>query len=358
MQFVISSLNIYPEKERGVRKNMKKTNLLLALVSSAALLAGCNGAKEQYFGHGASARYAFTREGYLQTTVENAVVVTDLKGKITHYRLDTTQVTVELVDGVHTTKGALDNGDVKSKWELLEDYDMKKASPIEKEWYEQAEVFEEWVIGKTLEQVKAAVGEDNYLTDKATIGVTIHVNGFVEALELALNNKTKFKGSVGAVGVGGEVHTAKDWTTQAVNGHDIYVAGGVFDANKKVLAARIDTFQPRYAIEAEVGETPAKSVMAFDEDLLQIVVDESRVKGKHELKEDYNMKVASPIEKEWYEQAEALVALLPGKTVSEVLGTGENLENGADVGVTIKIAGYRATLLEAEHTAFNSRKPA
>ena len=70
------------------------------------------------------------------------------------------------------------------------------------------------------------------------------------------------------------------------------------------------------------------------------------------------MKGASPIEKEWYEQAEALVALLPGKTVSEVLGTADELANGADVGVTIKIAGYRATLLEAEHTAFNSRKPA
>lgn len=333
---------------------MKKLNLLLAVVGSAALLAGC-GQKETkaYFGQGAVAAYAFTRSGDLQTTVDNVAVVIDLEGKITHLRLDTHQVTVKLVDGLHVTQKELADGDVKSKWELLDEYGM--GSDTVKEWYVQAEMFENWTVGKTLADIKAGVGSDNYLTDKATIGVTIHVNGWVDALELALANKVEFTGAIKGLGVGAEVHTAKNRTSGAVEGHDVYVAGAVFAEGKKVLASRIDTFQPRYAIQEATVDVPAKSIMATN---TQNDAANSRIKGKQELKEAYNMKGASPIGKEWYEQAAALVALLPGKTVSEVLGTADVLENGADLGVTIKIGGYRSTLLEAEHTAFNSRKPA
>lgn len=331
---------------------MKKLNLLLALASGAALLASCGAPKESLFGQGAVASYNEAPRGaHVQSTIDNVAVVTDLKGKITHLRLDTTQVTVTLTEGAHVTKDLTAEGDVKSKWELLGDYGM--GSDTVQEWYVQAEKFENWAVGKTLADIKAGVGQDNYLTDKVNIGVTIHVDGWVKALEVALANQVKVAGKIGGLGVGGKVSLAFQRGTQIVNGHDVYVAGGVFDANKKVLAARIDTFQIRYAIEPAVGEVVAKTIV--DKTVKQVVAAENRVKGKQELKDEYAMKSSSDIGKEWWEQAAALVEHLKGKTVAEALGTEAELANGTEVGVTITIDGYRATLLEAEHTAFNKR---
>ena len=39
---------------------------------------------------------------------------------------------------------------------------MKAASPIGKEWYEQIAAFEAWAKGKTVDEIKAGVGEDGY----------------------------------------------------------------------------------------------------------------------------------------------------------------------------------------------------
>ena len=79
----------------------------------------------------------------------------------------------------------------------------------------------------------------------------------------------------------------------------------------KVLAARIDTFQVRY--ENSEGKAVIKS------GLKQVDYDNKRVKGKQELKEEYGMKVASPIEKEWYEQAASLVEYIKVKPSAKLL---------------------------------------
>ena len=47
----------------------------------------------------------------------------------------------------------------------------------------------------------------------------------------------------------------------------------------------------------------------------------TKFKTKKELKEDYNMKVASPIGKEWYEQIDALEKYAMGKTAEEFVAT-------------------------------------
>ncbi len=336
---------------------MKKMNLLLAVVASAGLLAGCNKNPKGYFGFGAVSHYvesakveANVTKGTqvdVETTIDYVSVVVDKKGVISHLRLDTTQIKVEGKEAATVLKSAVfgteenPSDDIKSKWDLLSDYGMTKASPIKKDWFEQAAKFEEWSVGKTLEQIKAGI-TSNKLTDGATVGVTVTVDGWVKALEVALDAKVEIKGVVAGLGVG------------SLNEHEalqdnFYVAGAAFDADKKVLGARVDTFQVPYVVTeglATINKAAAKK---------QVVASESRVKSKQELKDDYGMVNASPIKKEWYVQAQSLADYLVGKKINDALGTAAKLENGSEIGVTVTVSGYRSVLSEAEYTAFNDR---
>lgn len=343
---------------------MKKTKLLLALLTAGVALVGCDNQKTEYFGFGGYAVYDNSPApyvGHVQTEINYVAVVTDAKDKIVNLRLDTVQVNAKLVEGEITLTSPLKgtSGDIKSKWELLDEYDMRPASPIEKEWYEQAEAFETWTVGKTLSEIKAKVGEDHLIEDGASVDVTILVDQFVKALEVALEHKVEVKGKIHAIGVGGiNALSMAPPAYQVIKGHDYTVAGAAFDKDKKVLAARIDTFQIEYAKFASSGEegaTPDK--IKVDETKQQVVVNGNRIKGKQELGDAYGMVGASPIGKEWYEQIDALVALILGKEVAATLGTAAQLENGIEVGCTMDITNYRASLIEAEDTAFNGRVP-
>lgn len=336
---------------------MKKVNLLLAVAAASALLAGCQGGGKELFGFGGYATYNNNPAAYVghtQSEVNYVAVTTNKDGKISKLRLDTVQINAKLEDGVINLKGNNVNGtagDVKSKWELLGGYGMATASPTNKEWYQQAEAFENFAVGKTLAQVKGLVKEDHYLQDGASVGVTIHVDGFVHALEVALANTVEVSGKIDAIGVGGlNALSLKAPAYTVIEGHDYTIAGVAFSKDKKVLAARIDTFQIKYVA--------TEGVIDVNEAAKNVVAAETRIKGKQELGDLYDMRKASPIGKEWFEQAAALVALINGKDIAETLGTAAKLENGVEAGVTMTISGYRAALLEAQDTAFNSRVPA
>ena len=59
---------------------------------------------------------------------------------------------------------------------------MKEASPIGKEWNEQAAIFDAQCIGKTAAEVASLKGENNYgSSDLQSAGCTVLVNGFVAA---------------------------------------------------------------------------------------------------------------------------------------------------------------------------------
>lgn len=72
----------------------------------------------------------------------------------------------------------------QTKMELKEGYNMLKASPIGKEYYEQMYAFEAWCVGKTLEEVVTLSADDADL--KA--GCTVHVDAHLIALEKAIAN--------------------------------------------------------------------------------------------------------------------------------------------------------------------------
>lgn len=129
-----------------------------------------------------------TYEGAAPVDSISCSVVLDDNGVIKSVRFDTVQPRVKF-----TIEGKLAEGDytspIPSKIDKGEGYGMRKASPIGKEWFEQIAVFEEYCIGKTVEEVKnmpTKVANESHPTvpdvaDLATT-VTIDVGGYIEAL--------------------------------------------------------------------------------------------------------------------------------------------------------------------------------
>lgn len=75
--------------------------------------------------------------------------------------------------------------------QLGDAYGMKSASSMEKEWYEQADAIEEYITGKTAEEISGiAVGEDNRALDvpDLTSVATVRFNVFQEAVVRAIQN--------------------------------------------------------------------------------------------------------------------------------------------------------------------------
>ena len=84
---------------------------------------------------------------------------------------------------------------------------------------------------------------------------------------------------------------------------DVTACAVTLDSNGKIVGVSWDVVQAKAAVKMDGTVTPATDVQT-----------------KKELKEGYNMKVASAIGKEWYEQIDALEKYAVGKTPADVAG--------------------------------------
>lgn len=249
-----------------------------------------------------------------------AAVLVDADGKIIDVKIDEAQTKPDLKK---------DNGDVsdlRTKLEKKEDYGMKSSSPIGKEWYEQVEAFEAWAKGKTAEEVKAGIGEDGYASDAdLKAGCTIYANGFATVTAKAVENATDC-GAKATDTLKLGMTTSKYYESNETNlQYDTDYAIVTVDADGKVTSCIIDASQ-------------AKCTIADG----KFTVEKGAFKSKKELGDDYAMKSASPIGKEWYEQVAAYEQWCIGKTADEIKGCyGEDMSaSDADLkaGCTITIS--------------------
>jgi major membrane immunogen (membrane-anchored lipoprotein) len=148
-----------------------KKYLVFGLVAMAIFLVGCEKIAESNYKAGTymgSHEYVSFGKSYVTT----AVVYIDDAGQIKSVYLDATYEK----DGVYTTKKTL--GDA---------YGMIVASPIEKEWYEQAAVLEAYIVLN--QTVDVELGEDGK-TD-AISGVTMRMDYYKSAVLNALEQAKK-----------------------------------------------------------------------------------------------------------------------------------------------------------------------
>jgi len=272
------------------------------------------------------------KDGAAQTDSVIVAVTIDNEGKIVQTLIDTAQTKIEFSKEGKILPDL--NTVFKSKQELKEEYGMIKASTIDKEWYEQANALAEYVEGKTVEEVKGIAVDEAGVTTEADLvsSVTIKINPYKEAIEKAAANAQNLGADASdklGLGVVTTISKSKDATADnegLAQAYSTYTVA-TFDADGKVTSSVIDASQANVNFDAAGKITTDLSVAPIT---------------KVELGEDYGMKKASAIGKEWYEQADAFAAYVVGKTVEEIKGiavdesghaTEEDLVSSVTVGI-------------------------
>ena len=341
---------------------MKKVIALALSVVMALSLVACGGSEPAApakfkvgMGHNISAKMTDAtadKAGSAQVDTTMLVAAFDAEGKVTSVSIDVAQQKLGVnADG--TTADAA-KADIRTKIEKEGDYGMVGASGIGKEYFEQIEALENWMVGKTVEEIvnmpvmDRGDGSHTHVPTDADLaaGCTITVKSYLDALQEAWDNGVEVEG-VAKVGLGQNISVKGTAATADKNGSvqvDTNMVGVALDAEGKILWGKIDVAQQKIAFDA----TGAK---AGDVD----------VRTKVEKEGDYGMVGASSIGKEYYEQVKALGEWMVGKTVAEVTAM-ETFERDPShtavpavedlkASVTITVGAYLEALAEAETNA-------
>lgn len=277
-------------------------------------------------------------DGLAQMDSTVVAVTVDEAGKIVACKINAAQTKVNF-----TAKGEITTDLATvfvSKQELGTEYGMSKASSIKKEWNEEATALADYVVGKTVEEVKGiAVTEEGVPTDAdLAASVTIKIGGYVAAIEKAVANATDLGASAtDTLGLALTTNIAKSKNAAEEDGlaqaYSTYVVT-TSDADGKITSCIIDGSQSNVNFSKEGKITS---------DLT------AELKTKNELGTGYGLAKASGIKKEWNEQAAAFATYVVGKTVEEVKGIAltEGVPSAEDLtaSVTVHVADF-VTLIE------------
>jgi len=293
---------------------------------------------------------AAEEDGLAQVDSVVVAVTVDSEGKIVKAAIDTAQTKMNFSK---EGKMLTDLTTVfKSKQELGTEYGVSKVSKIGKEWNEQANALAAYVIGKTVEEVKGiAVTEEGVPTDAdLSASVSIKIGGYIDAIEKAVANAQDLGAkSTDTLGLGVTTTIAKskdaadkdgvaqDGLAQAYT----YYTATTFDAEGVITSCAIEASQSNINFTKEGKITT---------DLT------APLKSKVELGDEYGMKKASKIGKEWFEQSDAFSKYVVGKTVEEVTGLAVDADGhatDADVtaSVTVGIGEFQETIEKAQANA-------
>lgn len=283
-------------------------------------------------------------DGTAQVDATIAAVTVDSNGAIVECVIDIAQTKIGIsADGKITSD--LD-AEYPSKRELGDDYGMKVASAIGKEWYEQADAFAAWAVGKTASDISnMAITEGKAGDEDLAASVSIHVTGFQAAVLEAMDTAVAGGAVAGdKLGLGLTTNIAKstDATADADGVAEAYTTISVLTVNGDgvITSSLIDAVQAKVTFDANGAITADTS---------------ADVPSKNELGDAYGMKAASSIGKEWNEQAAAYAEYTVGKTVDEVNGTAveEGRATDADLAasVSVHITDFNTAITKAVASA-------
>ncbi|PYG87746.1 hypothetical protein LY28_01766 [Ruminiclostridium sufflavum DSM 19573] len=351
---------------------MKKLfSLVLSLTLAIAVMAGCGSTGEQNDAANTSAGIetntgtagdavktglavvssiansadAGEKDGMAEIDSMVAAVTVDKDGKIVKCVIDAAQTKINF-----SAQGKILTdlkAEFKSKNELGDEYGMRKASKIGKEWNEQAKAFADYVVGKTAAEVKGiAVNEEGTAGDaELASSVTVHIGDFIAVTEKAVANAQDLGAKSGdklGLGISTNIEKStdageKDGLAQA---YSMYTAA-TFDTDGKITGSIID------ASQSDVNFNKSGKITS---DI------KAELKTKNELGDAYGMKKASKIGKEWYEEAAAFAKYVVGKTIEEVKGIAVNEEGVATEAeltgsVTVHIGDFQKVIEKANSSA-------
>lgn len=285
------------------------------------------------------------KEGLVQADSTVVAVTVGADGKIVDCVIDGAQTKINFDSAGAITTDLSKN--YVSKLELGDEYGMKKASSIGKEWNEQAQALAEYVKGKTVEEVKGiAVNEKGVATEAdLTSSVTISISGYILAIEKAVSNAKDLGASAEdkiGLGITTKISKSTNATAEAAGlaqAYSTYTAV-TFDNDGKITSCIIDGSQTNVNFDTTGKLTTDVATATFQ--------------TKNELGDAYGMKKASSIGKEWYEQAAAFAEYVKGKTVEEVKGISMDEESSATdedllASVTVSIGDFITVIEKANN---------
>lgn len=339
----------------------KRIALLLAALLAVGSLTACGGnnaggndAAKVKLGLGAttsfSESYSIGEDHYgapaeatnAQVDITVAAVTLDAEGKIVSCDIDAIQVKASVdATGAIAADAATE---FTSKYDLKEGYNMKGASPIGKEWYEQVDIYEQWCIGKTVDEIKANVGAEGKSADETLLtGCTIAIGDIttavVDACEKAVDTDATAADTLG-VSLIGVLNNYTAATAEENGTFQAYVnfAAVTKTADGKISAVLIDSIQAKPSWDAT-------GVLTTDVN--------QDVRTKYTKQGDYGMQVASSLEKgEWFQQIDAFKFSILGKTADEVNAiavdeSGYPTDETLRTGCTMKVADYKTVVIKA-----------
>ena len=354
---------------------MKKIAMLLALVLTLGLIAGCSGDVVIYNNNCTCPSGGFTvppcthvcpgiGSGDQIPVKTGLAIVTGLStndaGNQVDYDVTLVAVLVDdqgiirdcAIDSIGTSVAFDATGNITTdltakvltKNELGYDYHMKDWGGAVAEWFEQAEALAQFAIGKTLEQLKNGAIDE---TGKAPAGsdlassATIYLGGYVAAIEVAVAN-AKHLGAM----VGDELRlAAMPSLASSVSATAENAGTAQLDCDVTALTVRGGVITSCYldSLQAKVSFDATGKITS---DLT------AKVLTKNELGYDYHMKDWGGAIGEWFEQAAAFARYVTGKTAAQVAGIAVNegtkpTDTDLTASVTIAIGGFQALIAKA-----------
>ncbi len=283
-----------------------------------------------------------------EVTATVAAVLIDENGKILKCDIDCADISVG-----YTSAGVATVADeFKTKAELGTAYGMAaygndlNGDGKVLEWNEQIDIFENAIVGKTLDEAKALVVNGyQAVEDVQTAGCTMGVGDYIKAVEKAVLNAAACEASATdsvKVSVATAVD-AKDATAEANGTIELEInAAGVAVADGKVTACEVDVAAVSFAFDANgasATDTSAEIVTKLEKgDAYGMAAYGNDLNGDGKVLE-------------WYAQADAFNAACLGKTADEIAALVVNgyqaVEEIQTAGCTMGVADIAAAIVKA-----------
>ena len=327
--------------------------LAALMLLSVASFTSCGEAETLKFGMGIYAAYGDVNSADGETNGAGEVIATvaavlvDANGKIVKCELDTADNTVE-----YTSAGAAVAGEFATKAELGDNYNMAaygqdlNGDGKVLEWYAQADAFEATCAGKTVDEVKALVGDDGYHAgaELATAGCTIGVTDFIAAVEKAVAN-AKDSAATADDTLSVAVVTAQsneDATADAEGTSELEINfAAAAKKDGKVIAMDTDVLAVSFTFDANGAATTDTS---------------AALTTKRELGDNYNMAAYGTDLNgdgkvlEWYAQADAFNAACVGldaNGIAALVVEGYGVESLQTAGCTMGVSELAEAAVKA-----------
>ena len=337
------------QKDNGGKRMKKIIALALSAVMMVAMVAcGSEEQPEASYKAGVGINTTVSKrmdatadsEGEVEITTTMMAASFDPEGKVVSATLDIAQQGVKFDNtGKFTSEPIL-----LTKAERGDDYGLVAFAGSEHEMYEQFAALEDWMVGKTVEEIVGMelTAKGSPAAEDLSASVTVSVSSYLEALQKAWDTATETTGPVATTGLGTLISATK--TDAGENDGKIEIttniAAASFDAEGKVVWANIDVAQQSATVSAE-GK----------------ITNEIDTRTKIEKGDEYGLVAYAGSEHEMYEQLASLSEWMLGKTSEEIMGmelteTTATAEEDLKASVTVKVGGY----LEAfEKAAANAK---